>query len=257
MRLEEMKLEDLIDPDWLDRYKKETTALWWQLVRLNANLFILKKLADFPFQLLGFIRQPFWDLVRYSLFEASVMIIWRVALDTDPHALTLRRLKNSIVQNLREEKHRSQLKRLLRKIDFEGAMSDFEPRVRDLRHKLLAHMDRDLNVDPRPEQIKQFSLYFADLAVLQDKLNSLFELLCFSEQRLLLPIDYHPEVRHPPGVETRPDIERLLDCAAKESALLNMPERQREVWPLWRKNLSPEELEVLNKYRVKFGLPEA
>ena len=249
--------ESLIEPNWLDSYEKEITALWWQLVRLNANLFILKKLADFPFHLLGFIRQPFWDLVRYSLSEASVMIIWRVALDTDPDALTLRRLKNSIVQNLREEKHRSQLKRLLRKIDFEGAMSDLGPRVRDLRHKLLAHMDRDLNVDPRPEQIKQFSLYLAYLAVLQDKLNSLFESLCFGKQRLPLPIDYHPEVRHPPGVDARPDIETLLDCVAKESALLNMPEQQPEVWPRWRKNLSPEELEVLNKYRVELGLPEA
>jgi len=76
MQLEQMTPEDLIRPSWLTQYEKEMTAIWWKLVRLSSNLFILKKVDCFPFDLFAPIPQPFWILVRYSLFDTSAMIIW-------------------------------------------------------------------------------------------------------------------------------------------------------------------------------------
>lgn len=256
MRLEEMKFEDLIHPDWLDTYKKEITALWWQLVRLDANLFILKKLAGFPFNLFQTVAEAFWKMVYDSLFETSIMIVWRVALDADRRTLTLQQLGHKIKQNLHEE-YSLQFEDLLRSGDFDTILSDLAPRLPELRHNRIAHFNRDWNVDLGPEQAKQRGLQLSELMAVRDELKSLFDLLCFGHRRSIHLIHYHPRVRHPPGVDTRPDIERLLDRVAKESAWLNMPERQREVWPVSRKNLSPEELEVLTKYRVRFGLPQA
>ncbi len=256
MQLGQMSPEDLIRPSWLTQYEKEITAIWWKLVRLSSNLFILKKMDCFPFDLFAPIPQPFWILVRYSLFDTSAMTIWQVALDSSADALTLWKLRNSIVQNLREEEYRSRLKDVLRRIDFDGTISHLAPRIADLRNKILAHMDRDLNLDATAEQIKQMPVHLSDLLLLQDKVNSLFSALCFGHQRSVYPIQYHPEVQHPSGVDSRPDIDRLLDCVARESGLLNMPERQRQVWPHWRSNLSPDQLHVLNECRVRFGLPE-
>ncbi len=256
MQLQEMHPYDLIDPSWVPSYEREITAMWWQLVQLDSNLFILDKLSAFPFDLFQPVPEPFWKVVYDSLFETSIMIVWRVGLDADRRTLTLPQLTDKIRQNLREE-YSSEFEDLLRDVDFEAALSDLAPRVRELRHNRIAHFNRDWNVDLGPEQAKQRGLQLSELMALRDELKSLFGLLCFEDRKSVHLIHYHPEVRHPPGVDTRPDIERLLDCVAKQSELLNMPERQPEAWPHSRKNLSSAELEVLNKYRVKLGLPEA
>jgi hypothetical protein len=70
----------------------------------------------------------------------------------------------------------------------------------------------------------------------------------------MLPIQYHPEVQHPPGYDSRPDIEIILDNIAKNSPLLNLPEKSPQAWK-YRKDMLPEtDLELLNKYRRKFKM---
>ncbi len=256
MQIQEMKPDDLIRPSWLDSYEKEIEALWWQLVQLNSNVFILEKLSAFPFDLFQIIRTPFWELVRASLFETSVMIIWRL-VDPGEKTLTLAHFKDRIRENLREEEYCSQFDELLEGIDFEGTVSNIRLRVQKIRHNQLAHFQRKWIVDPSPEQMKERSLPLSDLGTLRDALNSLFDLLCFGHMRSVLLFDYDPKVQRPAGSDSRSDIERLLDSVAKESPLLNMPEEQPEIWPYWRdKNMSQQSLEVLNQYRLKFGLPK-
>jgi hypothetical protein len=59
------------------------------------------------------------------------------------------------------------------------------------------------------------------------------------------------------GADPRPDIERILDSVARESSVLRLPETNPMAWPFSRQSWPPGRLEVLNRYRRKFGLPEA
>ena len=73
---------------------------------------------------------------------------------------------------------------------------------------------------------------------------------------MMLPLQYDPGVRHPIGTKHTTDLEDILDSIARNSFLLNMPEEHPDRWGHHRKRLGKKELDLLNKYRVKFDLPE-
>lgn len=256
MELEETTPEELIDSAWLDDYEGQITAVWWELVRLSSDIFILEKIEAFSFELFQPVREPFWVLVSRGLFDSSVMTVWKLAFDRHRNAITLPRLRNGIMEHLQSEEYRSRLRDVLRSVNFDGSLASLERRIRDIRNKMLAHVDFEVHTHSDPLQVEALSLRLSELVQLQTTIHSLFRTLCFGRQKAVYPIYYHPDVRHPPGVDSRPDVERLLDCVAKESAVLNMPEQQPEVWPHWRSNLSSEFIETLNQYRRKFGLVE-
>ena len=70
----------------------------------------------------------------------------------------------------------------------------------------------------------------------------------------MLPMQYSTRVVHPQGVDSRTDIERILDAIARESPILNLPEQHADYWSIYREGLSERDLEMLNSYRTKFNL---
>jgi hypothetical protein len=72
----------------------------------------------------------------------------------------------------------------------------------------------------------------------------------------MLPAEYSLRVQHPVGVGHRTDIEEALDAVARNSALLNLPEQEPDMWGFQRTRLTEAEVVQLNRYRRKFGLPE-
>jgi len=69
---------------------------------------------------------------------------------------------------------------------------------------------------------------------------------------VLLP--YYEEVIHPKGSDPRPDIEKILDSIAKESAFLNYPEENIKFPILWdnmKKRMTKRETDIFYKYREK------
>jgi hypothetical protein len=77
MNFNEMQPDELFLSSYLNEYKNNIEAVWWQLVRLNSNVFVLDKIAAFRFDLFGDYSRNFWELSRQALFEASVMAIFR------------------------------------------------------------------------------------------------------------------------------------------------------------------------------------
>ena len=92
--------DDVIESSWIDSYKQTIDVLWWQLVRLNANIYNLEKILAFPFELFDPISpRHFWKLVENALFDSCVLIIWKVAVDNDfGEGITLQQFKNEIIQ---------------------------------------------------------------------------------------------------------------------------------------------------------------
>lgn len=255
MNIEEMHPKDLFEPSWFVTYEQGVDVLYQQLVRLNSSIFVLEKVLPFPFDLFKPYPRLFWNLVTNALFETCVLAIWRVAVDSSDAGLTLRQLKNEVFQHFCKDEYKQHFGKVLKSAHFEKTISTLEPKIITLRHDYIAHFNLAANVNPTPEQNKQRVLFFSELKNYRDAVNSFFDLLCFARKKLLLPLDYHPSVIHPG--DARSDIEQLLDCVARESAVLNLPEENPQHWEAFRKNLSEVYVEKLNQYRTKFGLPEA
>lgn len=248
--------EDAIDPAWIGTYQETIDVIWWQLVRLNSNIYALEKLLGFPFTLfVGPISHGFfWELTKNALFDSCVLIIWKVGVDTDRRGITLSKFQEELRLNIRNE-YRAEFEKALDDVDFHKTFSTFKSKVREIRHNYVAHLNLDKHIKPSPQDIKARTLLFDELKNCRDILNRCFEVLCIGHQKALLPIDYHPDVTHPAGTDSRSDIERLLDGVARNSDILNLPETYPDNWvTIFRNQLSPEELAILNEYRKKFGM---
>jgi hypothetical protein len=254
MNIVQIQPRDLIEAKWFPTYERLIDALYQQVLKLNSIIFVLDRIVSFPFDILRPDRRRFWNLVTDAFFDASILTLWQIAVDPSPDGLTLRQLKNELFQHLRNDDYRTAFAEALRSVDFESCVSTLEPKIRTLRRDYIAHFNRTANVDPTPEQLKQRSLFFSELKQYRDAVQSLFKLLCFARERLLLPLDYNPVVIRPDGHAT--DIDQLLDCVARESEVLNMPEHNPQAWQVLRRRLSETDVAKLNHYRRTFGLPE-
>jgi hypothetical protein len=189
-----------------------------------------------------------------ALFETCILALWRIAVDSSDVGLTLRHLKNDIFQHFCKDEYKDYFAQILKSTRIEESVSALEPKITTLRHDYIAHFNLEANINPTPEQNAQRALLFSELTSYRDAVNSFFDLLCFARKEVLLPLGYHPDIIHPG--DARSDIEQLLDCVARESTVLNLPEKTPQHWEAFRKNLSEDYVKKLNQYRTKFGLLE-
>jgi len=122
--------------------------------------------------------------------------------------------------------------------------------VKNLRHKALAHVDM-LYVK---NKLSLRTISWNDFDIIKNNLIIAFHGLSFDSEWMLLPISYAPGVQHPADTDSRPDIVRILDCIAKESNFLNLPEGDLNTWKIGIKAISKEDLEIFNYYRRKNNL---
>lgn len=252
MSIKEMPPKELILPSWWSSYEKNLQVIWRQLKRLNSSIFVLEKVLAFRFDLFTPFHQNFWTLVEGSLFETCVMTIWRIGVDSRSEGLTLGQLKNCISQNLRSEAYKIEFHKHVKEIQFEKTVSRIEPAIEEIRHNYIAHFNLDKHINPSPAELKERTLLFSEAKRFRNSLNAMFELLCFGHVYGVLPIDYLC-----PPKEKSTDIEQLLDSVVRDSGILNLPEKDPNIWPMLREKWKKENvIGIINEYRLKFGLPE-
>lgn len=251
--------KDMLAENWLEEYEQSIDALWVQIVRLNMLIYILEKINAFRFDLFADLQQShFWFLVESAFFESAIMTLWRTVIDNSyADGLTLQQLKNDMFENqrIKTAADRQAFRKILKDIDFEKTLQNFRPTVEEIRHNYIGHFNLDKHLHPTTEDIAARKLVFSELVHLKDMTNLFFRALCFGHTKMVLPIAYDETVKHPVGSDSRTDIERILDSLAKQSVLLNLPEKQPLRWKHRRERLSEENMEVINRYRRKFGMP--
>jgi len=251
MNLREVQPGGAIESSWLEEYERRMNLLWQELILLNSNLYVLEKLSKFPIHLFTDpVRGNFLDIVAVSLSSMCAMSIWRLRLDKNRKSLTLERFKDDIREHVRS-KYRQDFDTALENLKWDKRALE---RVKRFRHKRMAHFDSKCNLSPELRRTLWLSLPL--LSKLCDTLNRLFEILCFGCERIVLHIAYDPRIQHPRDMDSCNDVEIVLDAIARNSDLLNMPEKQPYHWAAYRTNLSKDDLKVLNEYRTKFGLSE-
>jgi hypothetical protein len=221
-----------------------------QLVPLNASIYVMEQILQFPLRM---FTDPgdtiFFTLVLRNFFEAGLMTITRLATDRKGDLYTLLHFKNWVGGHVKPE-YRQEYQLYLKRARFDKETRTMLAKAKQLRDAQVAHLKRDFNLS------KQDRLNFEELKTLSNTLNSLLDTLSFNVDRLMLPVPYSPRVIHPRDTDNRSDIEKLLDGIAKDSVILNLPETEPVYWPIYRRRLSQQDLEIINKYRAKFKLPQ-
>ena len=232
-------------------YQKLSATIWDQLVYLRTSLYLLRKLVELPLQQFASSDdQWFFTIVRRALYEAAVLGVTKLTTDQDGDTLTINRCRNLVLTMLRPEvvgRFRTQLK----EARFDKARNDLRNRARDLRDGRLAHL---LLQDVRNGA--DLSLDFADLEALVSEAEKLYRPLLFGASATFLPFPYDPTA-HAPNPATETDVDRILRLFARDSYILNEPELNAHWWPVLRQQKAVEEIEFINSWRKRVGLPEA
>ena len=249
---------DKIENDWLMDFFRNQQALWGEIIQLNTNSFIMQKISNFPFKLFPHRENIFWDTTFFSLFQSSVMIIYKIALDNNSEVLSLSRFKNQILEHFINEEIKSEFKKNLKELNFNTKIKKYSNLVNEERNLRLAHFNSNTNKKLSEEDVQRRIQLTNKLSEITKLLNKYFYILSFNENFSNTYIEYSEGIisQLNDSRDCRSDIEQLLDSIAKNSPLLNMPEVQKGFWRVYRAKLLNSELEVLNYYRKKFELPE-
>jgi hypothetical protein len=245
--------DEVLSQNWLDTYNQEMFPINTQLIQLNCNLHIIGKIAAFPFHELGEIVKDFWLLTSAAMFETNIMIVWRL-VDPKKNVHSLINLKKRIGNNLRTNALREEFESVMQQARFDTKIADIRESIEVLRHNRFGHFQMKWIAQQEPLLIDENNLSISHLEAVARTLNELFSLLSFGEKRSLYLRGYDPDVVHSGTSPYSSDVEKILDLVAKDSRLVNAPERESELWPYMKEQLEPSVLDVMSHFRKKFGL---
>jgi hypothetical protein len=247
-----MKAEEVLEKNSIDEYEKGIDFFYDQLVKLNTNIFIIKKIYEFPFDIFCSPEDKvFFSMVIWNFYENSVLTVTKLATDQKGDVYTLPKFKNWIYKQVKS-KYISDLRNWLKKSRFDSETKRILKNAQDLRDKMIAHFNKNLLFNMG--KVKHINI--RELEKLKDKFNFILNTLSFNIGHEMLPLPYSESVIRPKGVEHRSDIDSILDSIAKNSTVLNMPEMLPEKWEYTKESYDEEGIKTINKYRKKFSLPE-
>jgi AbiU2 len=243
--------KNILKDEALDQYKEQMGHFHKRLAFLHHNIYFLQHIADFPVELfIHPVEDMFLRFVGNNFIGTCILQITKLTTDSGKDLRTLRKFRNLMVGAVKEE-YQEDYKKALREVKFKKRTEELIKKAKDLRDTQIAHA-----VVPPPGS-PMVSLSFNEVKEIAQELTKLFDAAAFSTEYRYLSIAYDPLVPAPTGCDPRPDIERILDSIARESATLNLPESNPVGWPHSRQSWSPRSLEVFNRYRRKLGMPEA
>jgi hypothetical protein len=246
--------KSVIEATWLDIYEHQREVLWWQLVTFNTNLFTLEKIETFPMRVFlpAYDDRIFWQTIRRSLVEAIIVCAWRIIVDKDKRVLTLVKFRDNILQHISDLELKNDLEMRLVQVDFDNRVSVLHKKIDRARQTHVAHLNREVQNTANKQGSETLSISLFELKELLKITGELFDVLCFDEHHDLWLWAYAENFReqHPA------DIDKLLDSIARNSYVLNLPEKEPHVIEQGLYQYTENELQVVNEYRRKFGLPE-
>ena len=248
----------ILKKEFLAEYEEAREAIWWQLVSLSSNMFVLKKIVEFRFDLFD-PDNYFWKLVINSFYIANIMSVWRISIDDGyTEGLTLNQFKNKIIQNISIEDKRTMFREKLNELKSNESVSEINDKIKQIRHNAIAHFNRRKDVTSKTQN-ELPPLSFDELEKVQSNMLKYFDFLCFGEKYETLLIDYFTNITIQESSDDKTDIEKILDNIAKDSFYMTGDEftddrpYEPEIWKRQIKKLSDKDIEYLNDYRVKFG----
>lgn len=242
-------LKKLVGDEWYLVHSERIEMLWENLVALNRANSLLQEVRSFPFDDLWVDRSGFWRTVELSLFESCVTLIYRLVCDPDKKSITLEKFGKKVRQQVSQasEENGRLLKSQVKSLSFDHLRSEMCAKIGWQRQKKVAHLDE-------AEHIALASL--RESSAIRDEVVKDLDNWVKSINELWDTLLQRPRsVEDTLSTQDVEQVRRLLDFWASESELLNLPESNPGIWKMKKPGLSDTQLEILNKYREKFGLP--
>lgn len=249
--------EKILTAGFLEDYNRSINAIWSQLILFSSKVLALEKIVSFRFDLLD-DNYPsfFWNLVIDSLYETTILSIWRVAIDnSNNQGITLDKLKSKIFKNFIDTQIKNQFSDKLKSLDYDTKVEETNKKITELRNNYISHFNYE-KLKLSRSNLNLPKIYIVELKDAQRKIVEYFDILCFGEMKSVYPPDYDPEVIHHAEYDKRLDIEKILDNIAKDSYYVKGDETIPELWKMRVNDLSNEDLKVINSYRKKFDRPD-
>jgi len=244
-----LKADFVLKKSSLDEYRKIIDFFEYELSKLNTDIFIVKKILEFPFVIFCSPKDTiFFSRVVWNFYENSVLTVIKLTTDQRGKLDTLFQFKNWVYQQVKK-RYELDFKNWMKKSKFDSNTKMILKKAEKVRNQIIAHFDKH----PLLGMGKLKYLDIKELEQLKNSLNSVLETLSFDVEPTKM---LHPSYNDPKGVGYRSDIEALLDSIAKNSEILNMPERSPELWKCQKESLDKEGEKIFNKYRKKFNLSE-
>jgi hypothetical protein len=247
-----MSAKELLREEWLDDHERIGKKLFDELGELSTRLFLVKTISDFPFSLFAAQDKDvvFWVTVRSALIDSCVSIAYRAIVEKNSYKgkqrLSLKYFRDAVVKNAKDDPAKKAITARLKEVEFDRRLEDIERKVEGVRHRSIGHLDLDFHTKDA-ESKHALRLTIDELDELGEAALRLLGVLVFGPLAPL-PLAYH--------AHGKKDIERILECVALNSYVLNLPEQNPYVWTHHRTLLSEREIEQLNHYRRLAHLPE-
>jgi hypothetical protein len=238
-------------------FQRGIDVFYDELFRFNTTTYILERIFEFPFDLFADIGEvSFFNMIVFNFFNAAILSITRLVTDTEGEGHCFRVFRGKLTTAWIKPEYKQVLHNHLRKIhEYErGDIEILLNKLELIRDKYVAHLSREyVSGEIHFEQVE-----LRDLLEIRDGLNEIFHILRLDDDSrcMLLPFQYDSNCSHGVGVDPRSDIELILDDIVQRSVLLHMPETNPIGWQFQRTIYSENEIDQINHYRRKFGLPE-
>jgi hypothetical protein len=257
MELNERKPEEVFFPESVETYNRLHKDIWHRLIRLHHTIITLEQMTKFPWDFFyGPGNRTFWDTVWWNFLEIAIIHIYALTDDQSHDAHTLWRFRDRIIHDfdwIHEEDCES-FQRALKGAKFDQQIKPVRDRVREIRHTFIAHR---LLAPQRSDLARELpGVSLAELRELYDQTERLFRCCSFGSWPMTPCLDYMTQDGEGKPIAPQ-SLEGVFDSIAKDSEFVNEPERRAPYWTHIRRTKSEEQLQAMNRFRKKFGLPDA
>jgi hypothetical protein len=142
---------ELIAEPAREAYQRDLDHLWYESVRLHANLHLLDEIARFRFDLFGEVDNLCWKLIINSLYDSTVLGIWKLVCDGRGDTHTISTIKKWIEEHGRDKSARRRLREWFLESPLTLVQDASLARVDRLRSDSIAHL-RHLSAPPRTQK---------------------------------------------------------------------------------------------------------
>lgn len=243
--------QDVLKPEYLEAYEILHKDIWDRLIRVNTSLTILEQIQNFPFHHFYAPHENiFWTMVRWNFLYISIVFLYSLTTDKGDKKHTLNRFANRILADWIKHTDKPRYQKRLKNTKLDKNLRTIHAKIAEMRNKVIAH--RFLDSD-HACVIDVEGVTLAELRQAYDAVEKLFRACSFGTQ-------YISNLYTGGTVGGKPvekDIDNLLDLIVKDSYWLNEPERKKDFWPAIKQHTDPQEVDELNLWRKKFGLPPA
>ena len=250
----ELDPEKVLEKDWVEIYKNRMNALHAHMSEIWTTFFLYEKIVDFPFHLFAEHHGFFWTLTRKSMFVSIIIGLWKILYDDDSKSLTIIKMRNEVMKRAINKMAKNEISELLRQANVKERLANIKNEIQRIRHKHFAHLDI-INID-KPSSQQPKGILLKEILDLLNAAGDVINAIGLGTQYEFLPGEYHPAVHQPIGVDSRPDIEIMLDEMVQSCSDFHLPEEKPYEFQHYWKNLNFKEQRVFNQYRRKFGMQE-